>query len=136
MRFVLQKEQEFPEFSVQYYFKKWVDINHFHANVPFQYPLKPKVFWRFQGYRNGTLAWKGLIHFRPKKKNIDLKCDKEIRVVLFEKNQDQKVLKNCLFLCRNSMLPYFGSKIYQKGIKILSTSLFNETIRTVIITEE
>ena len=42
-------------------------INPFHANVPFLYALKKwenkrfsDVFW---GYRNGTLAWKGLINF-------------------------------------------------------------------------
>ena len=66
--------------------KKW--INPFHANVAFQYPLKTsenltglflyplktsenqryrkrlvRFSFVFRGYRNGTLAWKGLTHF-------------------------------------------------------------------------
>ena len=42
---------------------KW--INHFHVNVLFLYPLKTSENQRFpdvfRGYRNGTLARKGLI---------------------------------------------------------------------------
>ena len=56
---------------------KWMDstpfvfifhINPFHANVPFLCPLKTSEnLWFsdvFRGYRNGTLAWKGLIRQR------------------------------------------------------------------------
>ena len=47
----------------------FVNINPFHTNVPFLYPLKTlENLWFsdvFRGYRNGTLAWKVLTHFSP-----------------------------------------------------------------------
>ena len=37
----------------------WAPTHHFISNV------KPLVFWRFQGYRNGTLGYIGLTLFTP-----------------------------------------------------------------------
>ena len=52
----------------RYYTHKFqYQINPFHASILFLYPLKTserQMFsYVFRGYRNGTLAWKELMHF-------------------------------------------------------------------------
>lgn len=34
-----------------------MEFNSFQANIQFLYPMKTKIFWCFQGYRIGLLAW-------------------------------------------------------------------------------
>ena len=56
-----------PEFLCYYSSINKNNINPFHVHIPFLYPLKTSENLKFsdvfRGYRNGTLAWIGLIHF-------------------------------------------------------------------------
>ena len=55
---------------------KWTNINHFHANVPFLYPLNAKCFLTFSGGRKigrlrekGFNVWMNGIFIYPEKAN-------------------------------------------------------------------